>query len=120
MGSKWPPSPERSRPSSPEAGFSLVEVLAALAIASLALIMSMQLLVQSARVDARLQHETAARDLARRLMAEAAVGRGDAGVLSWQATVDPVEQGSPLAVRSVAVTWPGGPVIATQRVEPAP
>ena len=83
----------------------------------MALIMSMQLMVQSARVGSRLSHETAARDLTRRLLAEAASGRGEAGVLSWRATLSPLETGSPLMLRQVAVTWPGGPVVTASRVE---
>lgn len=101
-----------------EAGFSLVEVLAALVIASLALVMSMQLLVQSGRVDARVTHETAARDLARRLLAEAKLGAGQAGVLAWQATLTPAAPG--LGLRQVQVVWPGGRALALERLEVVP
>lgn len=111
-------SPVPLQPSLAEAGFSLVEVLAALAIASLALILSMQVMVQSARVDRRLTHETAARDLVRRLLVESAVGQGQAGVLDWQATQAGAGEG--LVLREVAVSWPGGPVLVTRRLEPAP
>ncbi len=122
----WRRSPGPSRRCAPdcrpdgaeEAGFSLVEVLAALAIASMALVLSMQLLVQSARVDARLTHETAARDLVRRLMAEGAEGRGAVGVLGWAVVVTPVEPG--LVRRVVAVSWPAGPGLIVQRLEAWP
>ena len=101
----------------PEAGFSLVEVLAALAIASLALVMAMQVLVQSARVTTRLTHETAARDLARRLLAEEAMGSGSAGVLTWTATLEPVA--AHLSRRALTVAWAGGQVTAA-RLEAGP
>jgi len=101
----------------PEAGFSLVEVLAALVIASLALVMAMQVLVQSARVEARLTHESAARDLARRLLAEEALGSGQAGVLDWTATLEPVAPH--LARRALVIGWPGGQMQAA-RLEVAP
>lgn len=103
---------------SPEAGFSLVEVLAALAIASLAVVMAMQVMLQSARVDARLTHETAARDLVRRLLAEGAVGQGEAGVLAWNVALTTPETG--LVLRKVQVSWPGGPVLETDRLEAQP
>jgi hypothetical protein len=93
--------------------------MAALAIASLALILSMQVLLQSARVDARLTHEVAARDLERRLLAEGTVGRGQAGVLTWSATLTPYPD-VPLALREVSVTWPDGPVLTTGRIEAVP
>ena len=93
-------------------------MLAALAIARLAVVMAMQVLLQSARVDARLTHETAARDLTRRLMAEAAVGQGEAGVLVWNVDLTPQKDG-PL-LRQVQVSWPGGPVLETERLEPQP
>lgn len=120
MARRWRPSPVSSRrcPPPDEAGFSLVEVLAALAIASLALVMSMQLLVQSARVDGRVARETAARDLARRLLAERVEGQGDQGALFWAVTVSPLAPG--LVQRQVAVGWPGGPGLTLIRVEQAP
>ena len=93
-------------------------MLAALAIASLAVVMAMQVLLQSARVDARLTHETAARDLTRRLMAEEAVGQGEAGVLKWNVALTAPETG--MVLRKVQVSWPGGPVLETDRVEPQP
>ena len=114
----WASRRSAARSSPAEAGFSLVEVLAALAIASLAVVMAMQVLLQSARIDARLTHQTAARDLTRRLLAEGAVGSGEAGVLAWTVAVTPLD--GALAQRRVQVTWPGGPVMATDRVEPLP
>jgi prepilin-type N-terminal cleavage/methylation domain-containing protein len=117
MASRLRPSRDRFPPC-PEAGFSLVEVLAALAIASLVLILAMQVLVQSARLDARLTHETAARDLARRLLAEGVDGRGMAGVLGWQVTSVVAAKG--LVLRQVQVSWPGGPELETDRLEAAP
>lgn len=101
----------------PEAGFTLVEVLAALVIASLALVMAMQVMEQSARVDSRLTHETAARDLARRLLAEEAVGSGEAGVMGWTSTLTPVAPH--LIRRSLVIGWAGGQLTAA-RLEVAP
>ena len=118
MASSSRRSPAALRHCSPEAGFSLVEVLAALAIASLAVVMAMQVLLQSARVDARLTHEMAARDLSRRLMAEAVVGQGEAGVLVWHVALTTRNDG--LVLRQVQVSWPGGPVLETDCVEVQP
>lgn len=101
-----------------EAGFSLVEVLAALAIASLALVMAMQVMVQSARIDSRLSHETAARDLVRRLLAEGTTGQGSAGVLDWTATLEPLS--AHLARRAVTVAWAGGAQLSASRLEAVP
>ena len=57
----------------------MVEVLAALTIASLAVVAALALFTQSARVNDRLIKETAARDLVRLLLATGDVGRGQAG-----------------------------------------
>ena len=115
MPTKWssPLSPESC---SPEAGFSLVEVLAALTIASLAIVAALTLFTQSARVNDRLIKETAARDLVRRLLATDQVGRGQAGDLGWVATLSKPSGG--LIRHEVAVTWPGGPQITAVRLEP--
>jgi prepilin-type N-terminal cleavage/methylation domain-containing protein len=102
-------------PCSPEAGFSLVEVLAALTIASLTVVAALTLFTQSARVNDRMIKETAARDLARKLLATGEVGRGQAGALAWAATVTPPDQG--LVLHQVAVTWIGGPQITLTRIE---
>lgn len=103
-------------PCSPEAGFSLVEVLAALTIASLTVVAAFTLFTQSARVNDRMVKETAARDLARRLLATGEVGRGQSGALGWVATLSRPDQG--LVLHQVAVTWAGGPQIAASRLEP--
>ena len=107
------PLPERC---SPEAGFSLVEVLAALTIASLTVVAALTLFTQSARVNDRMIRETAARDLARRLLVTGEVGRGQSGALGWVATMAAPDQG--LVLHQVAVTWAGGPQIAFSRLEP--
>lgn len=110
-------SPRLPAPRSPEAGFSLVEVLAALTIASLTVVAAFALFTQSARVNDRMVKETAARDLARRLLATGQVGQGQSGALGWAATISAPEGG--LVLHQVAVTWAGGPQIAVQRLEPA-
>jgi hypothetical protein len=114
MPTKWssPPSPELC---SPEVGFSLVEVLAALTIASLTVVAALTLFTQSARINDRMIKETAARDLVRRLLATDEVGRGQAGDLGWVATLSRPEGG--LVRHEVAVTWAGGPQISVVRLE---
>jgi hypothetical protein len=94
----------------------LVEVLAALTIASLTVVAALTLFTQSARVNDRMIKETAARDLARRLLVTGEVGRGQSGALGWVATLAPPDQG--LVLHQVAVTWAGGPQIALSRLEP--
>ena len=93
----------------------MVEVLAALTIASLAVVAALTLFTQSARVNDRLIKETAARDLVRRLLATGEVGRGQAGDLGWVATLSPSSGG--LVRREVAVTWTGGPQISAVRLD---
>lgn len=85
-------------------------------IASLTIVAALTLFTQSARVNDRMIKETAARDLARRLLATGEVGRGQAGKLFWAATVSKADQG--LVTHQVAVTWMGGPQISASRVEP--
>ena len=94
----------------------MVEVLAALTIASLTVVAALTLFTQSARVNDRLIKETAARDLVRRLLATDAVGQGQAGDLGWVATLSRPEGG--LVRHDVAVTWTGGPQISALRLEP--
>ena len=94
-----------------------MEVLAALVIASLALVMAMQVIVQSVRVDNRLTHETAARDLARRLLAEGARGSGSSGGLDWTASTVPLAPH--LIRRDLVVGWIGGQ-LTLARLEVAP
>lgn len=84
-------------------------------IASLTVVAALALFTQSARVNDRMVTETAARDLARRLLASGEVGRGQAGALGWAATISPPDQG--LVLHQVAVTWAGGPQIAVTRLE---
>ena len=115
IGRSWPRSPKRYNF---EADFSLVEVLAALTIASLTIVAALSLFTQSARVNDRMIKETAARDLARRLVVTEAVGRGQAGALGWVARPSPPDQG--LVLHQVAVTWAGGPQITLSRLEPVP
>lgn len=105
-------------PQGAEDGFSLVEVLAALSIASLTLMAAMTLFTQLARINDRMVKETAARDLARRLLVSGTLGRGQSGALAWAARRSAPTKG--LVVHEVAVTWPGGPQIALARQEPAP
>ncbi len=94
----------------------MVEVLAALTIASLAVVAALALFTQSARVNDRLIKETAARDLVRLLLATGDVGRGQAGDLGWVATRSQPSGG--LVRHEVAVTWPGGPQITALRLDP--
>ncbi|MEI6800774.1 MAG: type II secretion system protein [Pseudomonadota bacterium] len=114
LPTKWS-SPLSPAPCSPEAGFSLVEVLAALTIASFAVVAALTLFTQSARVNDRLIKETAARDLVRRLLATGEVGRGQAGDLGWVATLSQPLGG--LVRHEVAVTWQGGVQISAVRLD---
>ena len=91
-------------------------MLAALTIASLTIVAALTLFTQSARVNDRMIKETAARDLARRLLVTGEVGRGQSGALGWAATLSPPDQG--LVLHQVAVTWVGGPQITLSRLEP--
>ena len=91
-------------------------MLAALTIAALTIVAALQLFTQSARVNDRMIKETAARDLARHLLATGEVGRGQAGLLFWVAAQSRPDQG--LIIHQVAVTWTGGPQIAVTRIEP--
>jgi len=93
----------------------LVEVLAALTIASLAVVAALTLFTQSARVNDRLIKETAARDLVRRLLATGEVGRGQAGDLGWVATLSQPLGG--LVRHEVAVTWQGGVQTSAVRLD---
>lgn len=77
---------------------------------------ALTLFTQSARVNDRMIKETAARDLARTLLATGQVGRGQAGALAWAATVSPPDQG--VVLRQVTVTWTGGPQIKLIYLEP--
>ena len=118
MASRLPRSPVPSRAfADPEAGFTLVEVLAALVIAAMSIVLAFQLFDTSARVSARVVRETAARDLARTLLAQQASGEGRAGNLHWQAQASTL--GPRLRQRRVAIDWPGGPVLQWDRLEPA-
>lgn len=100
-----------------EAGFSLVEVLAALAIASLCLVMALQVMAQSARATARISQETAARDLAGRLLTEGATGSGRFGLVTWTVAAAPLAPH--LLRREVRVDGPSAHV-ARIRLEPLP
>lgn len=81
------------------------------------MVAALTLFTQSAGINDRLIKETAARDLARRLLASGQLGRGQAGALGWAASLSPPDQG--LVLHRVAVTWPGGPQILLSRQEPA-
>ena len=87
-------------------------------IASLTVVAALSLFTQSARINDRMVKETAARDLARRLLVTEVVGRGQSGALGWVASLSPPDQG--LVLHQVAVTWGGGPQIALSRLEPVP
>ena len=94
----------------------MVEVLAALTIASLTVVAALTLFTQSARVNDRMIKETAARDLVRRLLATDEMGRGQTGDLGWVASLSRPAGG--LVRHEVAVTWTGGPQISAVRLEP--
>jgi prepilin-type N-terminal cleavage/methylation domain-containing protein len=101
-----------------EAGFTLVEVLAALTIASLTILMALQLFTAGARVSDRMIKETAARDLMRQLLASDQTGAGHAGALDWAVSVSLPKDG--LVTRQVAVHWASGAGTTATRIEAAP
>ncbi len=82
----------------------------------MAIVTALTLFTQSARVNDRMNKETAARDLARKLLVTGEVGRGQAGALAWAATMIALDHGTIRHV--VAVTWIGGPQITLTRLEP--
>ena len=96
----------------------MIEVLAALTIASLTILMAMQLFTLSARVTDRMVKQTAARDLAQRLLATGEAGSGQAGALNWAVAVSLPKDG--LILRQVTVRWASGAGIAVERLETAP
>ena len=110
------PCPAPSRPCT-EAGFSLVEVLAALAIAALTAVTLMQFLSTNTRATQRIETATAARGLARAILAEGRSGAGQAGLLRW--TSDTVAAGPGLSLRAVRIDAGGRAVLTLDRIEPA-
>ena len=82
------------------------------------IVAALALFTQSARVNDRMIKETAARDLARKLLVTGEIGRGQAGALAWAATLMPADHG--MMLHQVAVTWIGGPQITLTRLEPDP
>lgn len=92
-----------------EAGFSLVEVLAALALAAMMLVAAFDTFGTLALVADRQVRSTAARNLARVLLAEGVTGQDRLEGLGWQATV---EQLSPhLVRRDLIISAPNGPIL---------
>ncbi len=84
----------------------------------MAIVAALTLFTQSARVNDRMIKETAARDLARKLLVTGEIGRGQVGALAWAATLMPPDHG--MMLHEVAVTWIGGPQITLTRLEPEP
>lgn len=109
-----PPRP----PSGPEAGFSLVEVLAALVIAAMMLIAAYQAFGALAGANGRVLRAAAARDLARWVLATRQMGHGQDGALVWQAETSPLAAGR--VQRQVRVIGPNGPLLTLTRQEVAP
>ena len=79
------------------------------------IVMAFQMFSLSARVSDRVVKQTAARDLARSLLAAQTGGGGRAGSLRWQVSV--ATAGPGLALRTVTVSWPGGPALVAGRLE---
>lgn len=98
-------------PHCPEAGFSLVEVLAALAIAALTVVMVLDVFSGTARLGHRLEMETEARMLARGLMAGNADTAGEAGPFSWTLAR------SQTGVRRLEIDWPDAPGLVLSRLD---
>ena len=88
---------------------------AALTIASMTILMAMQLFTAGARVTDRTIKETAAHDLMRQLMITGETGAGHAGALDWSVSISLPKDG--LVVRRVMVRWDNGAGIEASRVE---
>ena len=101
-------------PSCPEAGFSLVEVLAALTIAALTLGMVMEVFSGAARLGHRIEMQTAARMLARAVLADSTSTSGTAGQFHWQVERDTA------GTRRLWIDWAGGAGLTLTRMEAAP
>lgn len=107
------PLPEPSPPS-PEAGFTLVEVLAALTIAALMLGMVMQVFSGAARFGHRLEMQTAARMLARAVLADSSSTGGTTGQFHWHVKHDAT------GARQLLIEWAGGTGLTLTRMDAAP
>lgn len=107
------PLPEPSQPC-PEAGFSLVEVLAALTIAALTLGMVMQVFSGAARLGHRLEMQTAARMLARAVLADSTSSSGTTGQFHWQVKRDTT------GARQLWIDWANGAGLTLTRMDAAP
>lgn len=105
--------PEPLSPSA-EAGFSLVEVLAALTIAALTLGMVMQVFSGAAQLGHRLEMQTAARMLARAVLADSSSTSGTTGQFHWQI------KGDPTVTRQLWIDWAGGAGLTLTRMDAAP
>ncbi|MBC2836540.1 prepilin-type N-terminal cleavage/methylation domain-containing protein [Paragemmobacter straminiformis] len=111
------PRPPAASPCGPSAeqGFSLVEVLAALALSTMMLVAAFDTFATFARVADRQARSTAARNLARVLLAEGSAGQGDVRGLVWQADTQRLSQN--LARRDLAIRGPNGPVLSLSVLE---
>lgn len=102
----------------PEAGFSLVEVLAALTIAALTLGMVMQVFSGAARLGHRLEMQTAARMLARAVLADSTSTStstsGTTGQFHWQVKRDTT------GARQLWIDWANGAGLTLTRMDAAP
>lgn len=92
-------------------------MLAALAIAALTAVTLMQFLSTTTRATQRIETATAARALARAILAEARSGAGQAGPLRW--TSDTAAAGPGLVLRAVRIDAGGRAVLTLDRLEPA-
>ena len=76
-----------------EAGFSLIEVLAALALSAMVIVAAFETFGTFSQMARHRVQATAARHLARLLLAEGATGQGETQGLRWQAVTKPWHRG---------------------------
>ncbi len=101
---------ERSQPC-PEAGFSLVEVLAALTITALTLGMVVNVFSGVARLGHRLEMQTTARMLARAVLADGTAHSDALGQFHWQIQRD--KSGA----RQLWINWPNSTGFSLTRMD---
>lgn len=92
----------------------MVEVLAALTIAALTLTMVMQVFSSAARLGHRIEMQTAARMLARGVLADPTTARGSAGQFRWQVAHDAS------GARLLSISGPNGAGLTLTRMDGAP
>ena len=98
-----------------EAGFSLIEVLAALALSTLMIVAAFETFGTYTQLTRHRVQATAARHLARRLLAEGATGQGQTQELRWQVVTHPLAPG--VIQRRIVVSSRTAVILTTTQAE---